>query len=180
MAGEWVRVADRSAADVCRRAGLPPSAPAAAPAAHCAALAAAEAYPEAVKFLAFALPKREALWWACGCVRAAVGDSPALAATEKYVQTPTDANRRDAMTAGEVLGFDHPAGAVAAAAFFSGGSVTPLGSPPVPPADNLTPILAGTAVVLAAAGPEAAARFRDYLTRGGRVADGADRWPEAR
>ena len=31
---------------------------------------------DAVTFCAYLLPRREAVWWACGCVRAHMGDIP--------------------------------------------------------------------------------------------------------
>ncbi|MEJ7639474.1 MAG: hypothetical protein WKF75_16235 [Singulisphaera sp.] len=33
-------------------------------------------FPDAVRFLAYALPKREAVWWACLCARTASGPNP--------------------------------------------------------------------------------------------------------
>src|ERR671937_3326223 len=48
-------------------------------------------FPDAVRFLAHALPKREAVWWACLCARAAAGPNPppkaaaAVQAAEKWV-----------------------------------------------------------------------------------------------
>ena len=36
----------------------------------------AHEYTDAVRFLAHALPKREAVWWACLCVRKAAGANP--------------------------------------------------------------------------------------------------------
>src|ERR1700722_16356761 len=47
-------------------------------------------FPDAVRFLAHALPKREAVWWACLCARQAHGPNPpaplgpALQAAEKW------------------------------------------------------------------------------------------------
>src|SRR5947207_8585656 len=59
-------------------------------------------FVDAVRFLASALPKAEAVWWACQCVRQAAGSnlSPkheaAVAAAEKWVKDPSDGNRRAA------------------------------------------------------------------------------------
>src|ERR1039457_1648399 len=47
-------------------------------------------YPDAVRFIAHALPKREAVWWGWVCARRAAGENPppkikgALDATEKW------------------------------------------------------------------------------------------------
>lgn len=187
-ADAWQRVPAGTAAEVCRRYPVGPEAgavltPDAGPAAFLDALAGRGLFPDAVAFLAHALPKREALWWACACIRAAGPAGPvadALAATERYVITPTDAHRRAAMDAAEAAGFDTPAGAVAAAAFFSAGSLAPPDIPPVPPAEHLTPATVANAVVLAAVSPDPAAagdRYRRFLDLGRAVATGALRWP---
>ena len=57
-------------------------------------------YNDAVRFLARALPKREATWWACLCARGVLGDDPpadvvkALETAEQWVHKPTEENRR--------------------------------------------------------------------------------------
>src|ERR1039458_1102468 len=62
-------------------------------------------FPDAVRFVAHALPKREAVWWAWVCARRAAGDTPpppikaALDATEKWIAQPTHELRRLAMDA---------------------------------------------------------------------------------
>src|SRR5260370_1768166 len=60
-------------------------------------------FPDAVRFIAHALPKREAVWWAWVCARRSAGENPqpkiksALDATEKGIAQPNDANRRSGM-----------------------------------------------------------------------------------
>src|ERR1035441_8493863 len=60
-------------------------------------------FPDAVRFVAHALPKREAVWWAWVCARRSAGDTPppaikaALDATEKWIAQPTEEFRRAAM-----------------------------------------------------------------------------------
>src|SRR5436190_17204799 len=60
-------------------------------------------FQDAVRFLAHALPKREAVWWAWVCARRAAGEEPppkikaSLDATEKWIAQPTEDNRRAAM-----------------------------------------------------------------------------------
>src|SRR5450755_1535429 len=60
-------------------------------------------FPDAVRFIAHALPKREAVWWGWVCARRAAGENPApffyneTAATEKWIAQPNDDNRRLAM-----------------------------------------------------------------------------------
>ena len=95
---------------------------------------------DAVRFLAHALPKREAVWWACVCARqVADGKEPApvkaaLAAAEKWVADPSEDNRATAMPAARRPSWATPAGCAAMAAFWSGGSLAPPKAPVVPPA----------------------------------------------
>src|SRR5260221_9912957 len=83
-------------------------------------------FPDAVRFLAHALPKREAVWWACLCARQAHGPNPpaplgpALQAAEKWTSDPSEDNRRAAHTAAEAGAMGSPAGFAPRAAFFSG------------------------------------------------------------
>src|SRR5690606_25846941 len=123
-------------------------------------LAAAGHWLDAIAFLARALPKREAVWWACMCARvtappaeeaaspegdvagpAAAGRGPAraLAAAEAWVYKPSEENRRECEAAAHAAQFDSPESWAAIAAFWSGGSVAPPGGPVVPPGEDLAP-----------------------------------------
>jgi hypothetical protein len=142
---------------------------------------------DAVRFLAHALPKREAVWWACLCTRAALGTAaePAMAAAvqaaEKWVGDPSEDNRRAAGAAAEAAGMSNPAGCAAMAAFWSGGSLAPPKLPVVPPGEHLTGHGVAGAVLLAAVLTEpqkAAEKHRRFLALGAEVADGANRWKE--
>jgi hypothetical protein len=142
---------------------------------------------EAASFLAHALPKREAVWWGCLCVRQILGDKPrpeeveAVDAAEKWAADPGDDNRRAAHACAEKAGFDTPAGCVAVAAFFSGGSLAPPDLPVVPPADHLTADMVASAVQLSAVirEPEKAPeKYQQFFALGDAVARGANRWPE--
>lgn len=146
-----------------------------------------EKYAEAARYVAFALPKREAVWWACRCARLAPeapkpGDpgpaSKALEAAERWVLDPSEENRREAGTDGEAA-VGTPAGCAALSAFWSGGSLAPKGLPDVPPADDLTARGVAACVMLAgvvAAPEKAPERYQDFLKIGLDVASGADRW----
>jgi hypothetical protein len=97
--------------------------------------------------LALILPKRQAAWWACLAARllAPAAGSPELAAinaAEAWVQTQGDEDRFRAEAAADALDHDGAAAWAALAAFWSGGSIGPRDSAPVPPAPHLT----GTAV----------------------------------
>ncbi|HKB03567.1 MAG TPA: hypothetical protein VKD90_15195 [Gemmataceae bacterium] len=139
-------------------------------------------YPDAVRLLANGLSKRDAVRWACLCLRESLGSGapakarPALEAAEAWVKSPTEENRRASMKAAEATGFGAPAGLAALAAFWSGGSITPPDAPVVPPDDNMTAEAVAGAVLLAAVGAtpdEVPKRQQRYLLLGLTVACGA-------
>ncbi|MBN9122834.1 MAG: hypothetical protein J0I06_27465 [Planctomycetes bacterium] len=110
---------------------------------------------DAIRFLACALPKREAVGWALACVRSAVPKpSPeaakAIAAAEAWVKEPSEVNRRACGAAGEGAGHGTAPGCLADAAFWSGGSLSAPHLPPAPPRDDLTASAVAAAVLLAA------------------------------
>src|SRR4051812_7753624 len=119
-----------------------------------------EQFPDAARFLAHALPKREAVWWACLCARKVAGADPpapifaALKAAEAWVADPSEENRRAALPAAETAGYGTPAGCAAAAAFWSGGSLGPPDLPAIPPAEHLSAHGAACSVMLAAVASE--------------------------
>ncbi len=85
---------------------------------------------DAIRFLAAALPKREAVWWALGCVRSAFPKpvpqaARAIAAADAWVKEPTEANRRACGEAASAADYGTAPGCLAAAAFLSGGSLAP-------------------------------------------------------
>src|SRR6185437_4625755 len=142
-------------------------------------------YPDAVRFMAHALPKREAVWWAWVCARRVAGSSPppkiktALEATEKWIAQPSEENRRAAHAAAQAAEFSTPAGCAGLAAFFSGGSLAPPHAPPVPPGEHLTAKAVSGAVIFAAIAPEpekAPEKFQNYVTQGLEVAKKIKLW----
>lgn len=112
-------------------------------------------YPDAIRFLARALPKREAVWWACLSARSVMGEKPepsflqALEAAEAWVYKPSEPHRRLAYKAAQNAAFKNAAAWAAMAAFWSEGSIAPEDAPAVPPADNLTAKAVAGAVMLA-------------------------------
>jgi hypothetical protein len=153
------------------------------PARYVEAAIAAGLFTDAIRFLAFALPIREAVWWACLTVRdslagePAVKETPVLEAVEAWVYKPVDANRRAVFAKGEVAGFDIPAGYLALGAFWSGGSMAPPGNPEVPPDPALAPNAVAAAVLISAVakGPQGADdRYRRSLARAINIANGGD------
>ena len=142
-------------------------------------------FPDAVRFLAHALPKREAVWWACLCARQVNGSNPpaplgpALQAAEKWTSDPSEANRRAAHAAAEAGAMGSPAGCAALAAFFSGGSMAPPNVAAVPPGETLTAQMASGAILLAAVLTEphkAVDKYRKVVALGVDVGNGVNTW----
>lgn len=181
-----IKVTAKSAAEVCKRFELSDEVKSlleqnATPEGFLRALLEKQLYQDAVRFLAFALPKREATWWACLCARAALGDKPrpetvnALALAEKWVYEPTEDTRRAAMAAAETAKFDAPSAWAAAAAFWSTGSIAPPETPMIMAPDDQTGKAVIGAVLLAAVstGPEKINDLcRSFLSQGLDIAQG--------
>src|SRR5579872_3195335 len=132
-------------------------------------------YPDAVRFLAHALPKREAVWWGWMSARRVAGENPkpkikaALEATEKWIAQPNEDNRRAAHAAAQQAKFDTAAGCAGLGAFFSGGSLAPPDVAPVPPGEYLTAKAITGAVNFAAmtGDPrESPEKFKAYVAQG--------------
>lgn len=118
-------------------------------------LAAAQHLAEAARLCAHALPKREAVWWACMCARgvpdpaSTEADRAALDAAEAWVRRPQEEARRAASAAANATSFQQAEPWAAMGAFWSGGSMAPEGQPAVPPADHLTGVAVAGAVMIA-------------------------------
>jgi hypothetical protein len=144
-----------------------------------------ELFADAARFWAHALPKREAVWWACLCSRLSAGagmPGPAAAAVqaaEYWAATASEDDRRKAQAAAEAAGLNDPAGCAAMAAFWSGGSLAPPNAPTVPPGEHLTAQAVAGAVMLAAvrtAPEKAPEKYRRFFALGCDVAAGTNRW----
>jgi len=110
---------------------------------------------DAIRFLAAALPKREAVLWGLACVRSVLPKpSPeaakALTLAERWAKEPSEATRRACEPAAAAAGHGTPPGCLADAAFWSGGSLSAPHLPAVPPRDDLTAIAVANAILLAA------------------------------
>jgi hypothetical protein len=182
--------ASPSPADIAAAAGVAPEAlallhPQATVRTFVGALLGAPRFPDAVRVVAYALPRREGVWWALLCALEAAGDAPpaavqaSLDATERWVRHPDDHQRRAAMAAAETATFATPAGCAGLAAFLSGGSLSVPGQPDVPPGPFMASKAVFGAVTLAALGgdPEAASeRFRRYIEQGLHIGEQAGAW----
>lgn len=143
---------------------------------------------DAVRFLAHAVSKPEAVWWAVQCARSAVLPSAALpprhaaalSAAEKWLQDPSDDNRRAALLAAQAAGAETPAGLAAIGVFFAGGSLAPPSVPAVPPGEHLTADMVAVSISQAAASGNSTMlmeRLAGFLTKGMEIANGASRFP---
>jgi hypothetical protein len=140
-------------------------------------------FQDAIRFLAFALPKREAIWWAARCARSAgaaalpLEQQAALQVAERWCLAPTEELRRAAMAASEKAQLKSPAGCAALAVFFSGGSLAPPDVPVVPPAEDLTARTVVGAVLMAAVVNEpekAEQKYQRFVEQGLALATGKD------
>jgi hypothetical protein len=116
-------------------------------------------FPDAIRFLAYRLPKPKAVAWAVRCLRKAsaelpAGEAVALEAVERWLGDASDENRRAAQAAAEVAKFEGGASWVAMAVFWSGGSMAPPDQGAVPPPPGLTAEAISAALTIAAIGDE--------------------------
>jgi hypothetical protein len=124
----------------------------------------------AVRFLAYALPPREAVWWACVCLRlSAVRFSPpeegALRALARWVLDPSEATRRAVEEAGNAVDLKTPSGLLAV------GVARGLAQDPL-----YVPKFVATSILMV--GEQASPpRTLQYLTVGIEMAGGAHHWP---
>jgi hypothetical protein len=188
--GPLTQVTAKSASEVCRRFTLDVEAQKllddrTSPAAFFALLTEKGHFPDAVRVLAYSLPKREAVWWACQCARAAAGSSAppkataALQAAEKWASAPTDDNRNACLAAAEAAEFTTPAGCAALAAYWSGGSHAPPDAKLTPPAEDWTHHVVAGAVMIAAILPEpdkSHEKYEKFFEIGAQVGNGLSRW----
>jgi hypothetical protein len=155
-----VKIPARTAAEICKECELDPATesllvPAQTPAEFLQALEKNQFAGEAVKFLAHALPEREAVWWLCQSSRVVeaglnTAETQALLAAEKWVKDPSSANRTAAGEAAEKTDMSGPGGwAAQAAAWSRQPAAAKPGAPPDPTAGLTVPAVAG-GILLAA------------------------------
>jgi hypothetical protein len=139
---------------------------------------------EAVVYLAYLLPRREAVWWGCQCVRAIGGGEAdeALLAAEAWVRDPEDATRRAALNIGWSRDARIATTWLALAAGQSGGSIAPEVAYPVAPPPQATALDVKAAVILAIAqtpSQKQSAWLATCVEAGIRFAEGGDAKPRA-
>jgi len=152
---------DRPAAEVATHARLGPEAqtllaPQVAAHEFLALLVKRKLYEDAIQFATFALDKPHAIWWGTLCLWQFHRPQPpapvetVLQAVIDWLQNPNEEHRRAADAAGKVCGITTPAGCLATAVFFSGGSVSLPDQPNVDPKPHMTARNVANAVRLAA------------------------------
>ena len=136
---------------------------------------------DAIKFLARALPPREAAWWACLSARHGVDEFTSenevklLELAEQWVFKPTDENRHATHEAVDIIESDTPVYWAGMSVFWSGGSIVPADLPEMPAAKNLCGMAVSGAVVLAGVTDDVVQSNRLYqlfLKQGIAVANG--------
>ena len=136
-------------------------------------------YVDAIRVLAYALPKLQAIAWANTCAQQFSGPQPsdkskaAIAAVSKWLAEPTDENRRAAKKAAEAAEFNTPAGSSALAVFLSGGSIAPADMPLVEAQETMMPNSVFNAVMLAALSQEpekAEEKYKHFIAEGQKLA----------
>jgi len=133
----------------------------------------------AVTYIAYLLPRREAVRWGCQCVRA-IRDNKAddaLLAAEAWVREPEEATRRAALGLGWSGDMRIATTWLALAAGQSGGSIAPEAAHPVAPPAHATALDVKAAVILAIAqtpSPGHSAWISACVEAGIRFAEGGD------
>ncbi|NOZ54350.1 MAG: Twin-arginine translocation pathway signal [Gammaproteobacteria bacterium] len=139
-------------------------------------------YHDAVTFLAHGLPAREAVWWSSVCARyhydaSTSIDQAALVAAETWVRHPEESNRRLAEKHAEAGDYATPASWAAAAAFWSGGSISAAADPVMEPPPYLYAHAVAGAIIMAAGFKTPAEkvveqRYQAYVEHGINIANG--------
>ena len=136
---------------------------------------------EAARLVAHALPKREAVWWACMCAFHTApadlleNDRLARELAENWVRQQSDKLRREAMAKAEAGDFATPEAWAAVGAFWSGDSMAPEGQAAVPPPPHLCGTAVAGSVVLAAVRGDPLrqpGRLKRFLESGRNIAAG--------
>lgn len=143
-----------------------------------------ELFNDAVTFLANALPKREAVWWACVCAKQKVNeDTPdtdikAIELAEAWVYKPIQTVCDPTFPAAEATELKTAAGWAAIAAFWSGENISPSKEAVIPPTNDLTGKAVNGAIQLAATLNTEAKQINEqyltFLTKGMDIANGGD------
>jgi hypothetical protein len=142
---------------------------------------------DALRLRAHLLPKRQAVWWGCLCVREDVDDPlpaaqvAAMEAAEDWVREPDEDHRRIAEKRSEDAKYSGVGATLALSAFWSDGSIAPEGNQDVLADERLTSQGVAAALISAAYhGDPAKApkRTEAFLAKGKDMANGKITLPE--
>jgi hypothetical protein len=145
---------------------------------------------KAVGFCAYLLPRREAVWWGCQCVRnlavPIANEEATLQAAENWVREPEDDRRLAALALGRQSNYRLPGTWMALAAGWAGGSMPPgslagfegaaapqVGDAWLPiPADNTAKAVRTGILIAAAKAPaqDRSERLKHCIVEGARLA----------
>jgi hypothetical protein len=151
-------------------------------------LAAQGKVQDALRLRAHLLPKRQAVWWGCLCVREELDSPlpepqiPALEAAEAWVRDPDEEQRRLAEKRAEAAKYSGIGAMLALSAFWSEGSIGPEGGTVIPPDDRLTSQGVAAALISAAyhrVPTKSTDRFEGFLAKGKDMANGKIPLPES-
>jgi hypothetical protein len=142
-------------------------------------LVAAGKLDEAVAFCSYLLPRREAVWWACGCARELLSDVPqdrgaGLLAAKAWVREPHEAHRRAALDIGTRGDGNCPLTWAALAAGWAGGFLLSGPNKQIPMPPYMTARATRTAILIGALKvkrDERPARLRGCIAEGARLAE---------
>jgi len=141
-------------------------------------LSAQEKFEDGVTFCAHLLPRREAVWLACGTIKVSSKDSQSqnegFLAAQKWVYDPNEENRLAALETGNKCDKAKPSTWLALGAGWSGGMLSSHPKAPVPMPHYLTPRAARIAILLNAQpipAVERAAGLRACITEGIKLAE---------
>ena len=140
---------------------------------------------DAFLFMAGWLPRPEAVWWGCLCAWHVERPEPPppIAATYQavigWLEQPSEQYRREADAAASAAPRDCLGAAVAKAVFYSEGSISLPGLPPVlPPHSLLAQVISNTVFLASRQGDSALTRQREvlFLRMGLEVLNRTNRW----
>lgn len=142
-----------------------------------------EYFADSILFLAHALPKREAIWWACLCSKAVINketrpdDIASISIAEKWVYEPDDKKRRMCGTLAEKGEYKSAQNWTAAAVFWSGGSITKEEDPIMEPAPFLYAHAVSGAILNAVGSSDSDdvdMTFQEFINHGLNIANGGN------